>query len=178
MGKGPNEVQVADLNGDGIPDIVAANYGSDTVSVLLGNGNGTFQPAQSFAAGSGPASVAVADLNGDGKLDLVVGNRNDSTVSVLSGNGNGTFQAPVTLRRGQEPLLGGRGRLDRRRQSRRRHDQRAQQHGDGAARQWRRHLRAGADHLGWSGADLRGRGRLERRRPARPGDRPIPTATR
>ena len=85
-------MQVADLNGDGIPDIVTANYGSDTVSVLLGNGNGTFQPQQTFAAGSGPASVAVADLNGDGKLDLVVGNRNASTVSVLLGNGNGTFQ--------------------------------------------------------------------------------------
>ena len=56
-------MQVADLNGDGIPDIVTANYGSDTVSVLLGTGDGTFQPAQSFAAGNGPASVAVADLN-------------------------------------------------------------------------------------------------------------------
>ena len=83
VGKGPNEVQVADLTGDGIPDIVTANYGSDTVSVLMGNGNGTFQPQQTFPAGSGPASLAIADLTGNGKLDLVVGNRNASTVSVL-----------------------------------------------------------------------------------------------
>ena len=101
VGKGPNEVQVADLTGDGIPDIVTANYGSDDVSVLLGNGNGTFQPQQAFPAGSGPASLAIADMTGDGKLDLVVGNRNASTVSVLPGNGNGTFQAPVTIGAGK-----------------------------------------------------------------------------
>ncbi len=62
VGKGPNEVQVADLTGDGIDDIVTANYGSDTVSVLLGNGDGTFQPQETFAAGDGPASLYVADL--------------------------------------------------------------------------------------------------------------------
>jgi hypothetical protein len=101
VGEGPNEVQVADLTGDGILDIVTANYGSDTVSVLMGNGNGTFGPQQTFPSGSGPASLAIADMTGNGKLDLVVGNRNASTVAVLYGNGNGTFQAPLTIGAGE-----------------------------------------------------------------------------
>ena len=67
-------VAVADVNGDGKPDLVVANYGSNTVSVLLGNGNGTFQAQQTFATGTIPYSVAVADVNGDGKPDLVVAN--------------------------------------------------------------------------------------------------------
>ena len=66
---------LADVNGDGKPDLVVANsYGADTVSVLLGNGNGTFQAQQTFATGSDPVSVAVGDVNGDGKPDLVVAN--------------------------------------------------------------------------------------------------------
>jgi hypothetical protein len=73
---------------------VANEVSSGTVSVLLGNGDGTFQAARSFAAGSGPASVAVGDFNGDGHLDVAVANEVSSgTVSVLLGNGDGTFQA-------------------------------------------------------------------------------------
>src|SRR5438105_4128947 len=55
---------IADMNGDGKQDIVVANYSSATVSLLLGNGDGTFQAPQSFAAGSNPNSVVVADVNG------------------------------------------------------------------------------------------------------------------
>ncbi len=105
---GVKALAVADLNGDGIPDIVTANYGNDTVSVLLGNGNGTFQPPLAFPVGSGPDAVAVADLNGatstSGKPieDVVVANKNDDTVSVLLGNG-GTFQTAQTFAVGAEP---------------------------------------------------------------------------
>ena len=62
------------MTGDGIPDLVVANAGSNTVSVLLGNGNGTFQAQQTFATGTSPSSVAVGDVNGDGKPDIVVAN--------------------------------------------------------------------------------------------------------
>jgi hypothetical protein len=92
----PSAVAVGDFNGDGKPDLVTANspYGSD-VSVLLGNGDGTFQPARNFPAAPGPEvalfpSVAVGDFNGDGKLDVV--ETTYSGVSMLLGNGDGTFQ--------------------------------------------------------------------------------------
>ena len=65
---------LADVNGDGKPDIVVAIIGSNTVGVLLGNGNGTFQDQQAFATGVNPSSVALGDVNGDGKPDLVVTN--------------------------------------------------------------------------------------------------------
>ena len=66
---------MADLNGDGNLDIVVANENSDSFAVLLGNGDGTFQAANSFASGGhAPGSVSVADLNGDGKPDVVVSN--------------------------------------------------------------------------------------------------------
>ena len=74
------------------------------MSVLLGNGDGTFQPAVNFAAGACPDSVALGDVNGDGRPDLAVANGNNS-VSVLLGNGDGTFQAAVSSpRRGRFPV--------------------------------------------------------------------------
>jgi hypothetical protein len=94
---------VADLNGDGKPDLVVANAGSDTVGILLGNGDGTFKKAVTYPAGFFPASVAVADVNGDGKPDLVVANTQDNgngSVGVLLGNGDGTFASIVNYASG------------------------------------------------------------------------------
>ena len=101
-GSGPASVAVADVNGDGKPDLIVANFGGNTVGVLLGNGNGTFQAQQTFSTGAGwvPVSVAVADVNGDGKPDLIVGNVGGNSVSVLLGNGNGTFQVQQTFSTG------------------------------------------------------------------------------
>jgi hypothetical protein len=96
-------VAVGDFNGDGLPDLVAANTGADTVSVLLGHGDGTFQTGVGFAAGRGPTSTVPGDFNNDGKLDVAVANERDgtiegsSTVSVLLGSGDGSFQAPRTF---------------------------------------------------------------------------------
>ena len=86
---------VADVNGDGKPDLLVANE-AGTVAVLLGNGDGTFQAAVTYGAGGSPDSIAVADLNGDGKSDLVASNYENNSAGVLLGNGDGTFQAAVT----------------------------------------------------------------------------------
>ena len=91
-GVGPAAAAVGDLNHDGWQDLVVANSTDNTVSVLLGRGDGAFAIHVDYATGKGPSSVAMADLNGDGKLDLVVTNATDNTVSVLKGNGDGTFQ--------------------------------------------------------------------------------------
>jgi hypothetical protein len=79
----PRSVAVADLNGDGIPDIVVANRDSNTVSVLLGKGDGTIASGQTFALGSSPTAVVVADFNGDGAPDLALADGYGSAVRVL-----------------------------------------------------------------------------------------------
>jgi hypothetical protein len=82
-GDRPVSVVVADLDGDSVPDLVTANGNSDDVSVLLGNGDGSFQAAISFAAGDQPESVAVADLDGDSVPDLVTANYYSDDVIVF-----------------------------------------------------------------------------------------------
>src|SRR5207249_1124949 len=96
-GTNPSSVAVGDVNGDGKPDLALANNASNSVSVLLGNGDGTFAPAQNFATGTGPFTAVIADLNGDGKSDLAVSNFGGNSASVLLGNGNGTFAPAVNF---------------------------------------------------------------------------------
>ncbi len=85
-----------DFTGDGDLDLAVANLVDGTVSVLLGNGDGTFGPAVTYAVGSDPCAIVAGDFTGDGSLDLAVANGGDATVSVLLGNGDGTFQNQVT----------------------------------------------------------------------------------
>jgi hypothetical protein len=106
-GLSATSVAVADVNGDGDPDLLVANDcaadsscgSSGNAAVLLGNGDGTFQTAVEYGPGGRfPYSVVAADVNGDGKLDLLVANQcadsvcADGALGVLLGNGNGTFQ--------------------------------------------------------------------------------------
>lgn len=102
----PSHQAIADFNGDKIPDVAIANAGSNHVSILLGNGDGTFDAPQQFAVGAARfpnpqgatfsqnglrRAVVAGDFNGDGKVDLAVTNYDSSDVSVLLGRGDGTF---------------------------------------------------------------------------------------
>jgi chitobiase/beta-hexosaminidase-like protein/VCBS repeat protein/FG-GAP repeat protein len=102
-GPGPQFVTTADLDRDGVPDLVVANSGAGTVTVLLGRGDGSFRPPRDFAVGAGPYSVAVGDFDGDGRLDLAVANNDAGTVSVLLGNGDGTFGPARDFAAGTNP---------------------------------------------------------------------------
>ena len=93
-----------DLNGDGKLDLVVANGTSNNVSVLLGNGLGSFAAATNLAFQGFPNSVRLGDLNGDSKLDLVISSNVSNTVSVLLGNGDGTFSLPTEFAVGTHPV--------------------------------------------------------------------------
>jgi hypothetical protein len=112
-------IAVGDLNGDGKPDLATANYnpdciddpryaacpGSNTVSVLLNTGDGSFRAHRDYRTGLSPASVAIGDLNGDGKPDLATANSEFlvNTVSVLANRGDGTFRPRLDYRTGAWP---------------------------------------------------------------------------
>ena len=115
-GVNPSSLAAGDFNGDGKPDLAVANTdfnstrGVGNVSILLGNGNGTFKAANDINAGTHPVRVMAGDFNGDGKLDLAVLNSGATatgtgagSVSILLGNGNGTFQAAKDYSAGLNP---------------------------------------------------------------------------
>lgn len=110
VGSDPQSVAIGDLNGDGKPDLVTANYGPeyggkhvDSVSVLLNKGGGMFQAKGDYRTGINPYAVAVGDLNGDGRPDIATANPESNTVSVLLNGGDGSFQSHIEYRTGREP---------------------------------------------------------------------------
>ncbi len=103
VGKTPFFVAAGDLDGDNKPDLVIANNGSNSVSVLLNTGAGTFGNAVEFATGANPRWVTIGDLTGDIKPDLAVANSAGNTVSILEGNGKGGFGTKTDLNVGAGP---------------------------------------------------------------------------
>ena len=99
----PHALSVADVNGDGHPDLLAATCESNTecgsVTLFLGNGDGTFRgPLSLGSGGNGASAIAVADVTADGHPDLVVANFASDTVGVLAGRADGWFDAATTYR--------------------------------------------------------------------------------
>ena len=107
VGTAPYAVISRDFDRDGNIDLAVANSGDDTVSILLGNGDGTFTPATGspFAVGTTPYSLTSSDLDGDGFIDLAVANHKSGSISILVGDGTGFFAptSPALFSAGSSP---------------------------------------------------------------------------
>ena len=112
VGTNPVAVAAGDFNRDGVQDLATANHSSNDVSVLLGNGDGTYGTQTRLASPFSPYSLAAVDLNADGRLDLVSSNLTSNNISIFLGNGNGTFQTRILVGVGSSPIALVAGDLD------------------------------------------------------------------
>ncbi len=164
-------VAVGDFNGDGKFDLAVANYNDGTVSILLGNGNGTFAAKTDYSAGTPSQSVAVGDFNGDGKADLAVANGYCKHGQHPAWQRQRQLRRQDRLRHRREPRVGRHRRLQRRRQARSGDGELelGREHGQHPARQRQRQLRR-QDRLRHRGGPPVGRRRRRQfRRQARSG---------
>lgn len=104
VGSLPSAVRTADLNGDGILDVASINRDDSTISIALGNGDGSFAKSATLSTGATAYSIRIADFNGDGILDLFNSDVGNQTVSVHLGNGDGTFEDRMTFAAGLSAL--------------------------------------------------------------------------
>jgi hypothetical protein len=103
-GIGPVSVAIGDLNGDGRPDLAAANGDTKNVSVFLNTGDGTFRVGRDYGVGGGAMSVAIGDLNGDAKPNLAIASGyRMNTVAVLANRGDGRFERRLDFGTGRSP---------------------------------------------------------------------------
>lgn len=101
----PASVAIADFDGDGVLDLAVMNGNSASVSILRGNGDGSFGAPASYAVQSEPIHAAAGDLNGNGHLDLVVANHGSNSISVLLNHGDGTFAPSVQYTPRLQPIV-------------------------------------------------------------------------
>src|SRR5258708_7998763 len=93
----PIGIAKGDFNHDGNQDVIVTNFNSSSLSLFLGRGDGTLEPAQTIAVGAEPIAIAVADFDGDGNLDVAVALFSPPLIQVLYGKGDGSFQSPVPI---------------------------------------------------------------------------------
>ncbi len=103
-GSAGRSVATGDFNEDGIADLAGASSASNSITVLLGNGDGTFAIQPDLTTENEPFSVTTGDVNNDGHLDLIVAATSSSTINVFLGNGDGTFQAALSSVAGLQPF--------------------------------------------------------------------------
>ena len=96
-GPHPTAVLVADINGDGRPDVIVCNESDGTISILSGKGDGTLQARQSYPVGFNPSFIVAGDFNGSGKVDLAVAGKSGVQLAILLNDGNGNLQKPALL---------------------------------------------------------------------------------
>lgn len=114
VGINPRSIATGNLNGDVHVDLVVANAGGNTLTILLGNGDGTFTGGGSFSVSGGPASAAIADFDGDGINDIAVSRWSINMVSIYYGIGDGTFNTtPTSVSVGTNPFFLAATDLDR-----------------------------------------------------------------
>ncbi len=103
VGFDPRDVAADDLNNDDRPELVSVNELSDDISVLVNNGDGTFQTEVTYAVGDTPRSLAMGKLNSDNFVDVIVSNSESDTISILFGNGDGSLAPAVEFPVGDRP---------------------------------------------------------------------------
>jgi len=104
VGTGPYALTAGELTGDSNTDVVAANFDNNTLSVLRGQGDGSFASVSTLQTIGNPSSIALADMDQDGKLDIVVANSGRNQITVLLGRGDGTFEQTQRFFVGEQPL--------------------------------------------------------------------------
>ncbi len=92
VGKNPTAVKAGDFNQDGFSDLVTSNISANTLSLLFGNGDGSFQAQMSIRVCKEPRNLAVLDLNRDGHEDLAIACSGSNQVAIFTGQGGGTFE--------------------------------------------------------------------------------------
>lgn len=108
-GKAPTAIVAGDWNGDAKQDLAVVNKTDGTVSIFLGNGNGSFNLQGTVTVGNSPVAIVAADFNKDGKIDLAVANSVDGTISILPGDGTGNFSSGATVSASPNPVAIGVG---------------------------------------------------------------------
>lgn len=103
VGQTPVSVAMGEFNQDGRADLVVANSGSRTITLLNGDGEGSFNSSQEIYAGQMPAALVVTDVNADGRHDIVVALKGENSVVILLGNGDGSFRPPIAHATGIAP---------------------------------------------------------------------------
>lgn len=100
VGNTPSPSEAQDFNFDGLTDLCTANIQGDSISILIGNGDGTYQPATTPSAGNQPRGITTLDADGDGDIDIVNTNASSGNAMLWLNNGDGTFQSPSTFQPG------------------------------------------------------------------------------